>query len=100
MHNFDEVPVQDGYTDKYVHCIFYFIFTVLWYLSIKRDNPESNKKQRLIVFLMAVVFGIIIELCQQFFTTDRSADITDVAANTTGSALAVLVLWLLSKRNK
>ena len=100
MHNFDEVPVQDGYTDKYVHCIFYFIFTVLWYLSIKRDNPESNKKQRLIVFLMAVVFGIIIELCQQFFTTDRSADITDVAANTTGSALAILVLWLLSKRNK
>ena len=100
MHNFDSVPVHDGYTDKYVHCIFYFVFTVLWYQFFKLGNPGNNKKQRLLVFLFAVVFGIIIEVCQQFFTKDRSADITDVAANTTGSALAILVLWLLSKRKK
>ena len=100
MHNFDSVPVQDGYTDKYVHCSFYFIFTVLWYQYFKRARPGNNKRQRLYVFLFAVVFGILIEVCQQFFTKDRSADITDVAANTTGSALAVLVLWQLSKLKK
>ena len=100
MHNFDSVPVHDGYTDKYVHCTFYFIFTVLWYKFFKLANTGSGKKQRLLVFVLAVVYGIFIELCQQFFTKDRSADITDVAANTTGSALAVLVLWLLSKMKK
>ena len=100
MKNFESVPVQDGYTDKYVHCTFYFIFTILWFLYFKSVKPGNDKKHRLTVFGMAVVFGILIELCQQFFTTDRSADITDVVANTTGSAIAVLVLWLLGKRNK
>lgn len=100
MKNFESVPVQDGNTDKYVHCTFYFIFTILWFLYFKSVKPGNDKKQRLTVFGMAVVFGILIELCQQFFTTDRSADITDVVANTTGSAIAVLVLWLLGKRNK
>lgn len=101
MNNFDGVPaIQDRYTDKYVHCTFYFTFTVLWYLFFKLNNPGNNKKQRLLVFLLAVIYGVFIEGCQQFFTDDRSADITDVAANTAGSALAILVLWLLSKMKK
>jgi len=98
IKNFESVPVNDGYTDKYVHCTFYFIFTMLWFFYFRLIKPGDNRKQRLLVFLLAVVFGIIIEICQQLFTTDRSADITDVAANTTGSAIAILVLWLFSKR--
>jgi len=98
MHNFDSVPVHDGYTDKYVHCTFYFVFTVLWYMFLKTGTAVNTKKHRLWAFLLAVIYGIFIEGCQQFFTHDRSADITDVAANTTGAALAVLVLWLLNKR--
>jgi VanZ family protein len=100
MKNFEgEVP--DGqFTDKYVHLTFYFIFTVLWYLALRLKYIVSGFKIRLSIFLMAVVFGVLIELAQEFFTTDRSADVNDALANSTGSALAVLVLWLIAKLKK
>jgi VanZ family protein len=100
MKNFEgEVP--DGqFTDKYVHLTFYFIFTVLWYLALRLKYIFSGFKIRLSIFLMAVVFGVLIELAQEFFTTDRSADVNDALANSTGSALAVLVLWLIAKLKK
>jgi len=69
-------------------------------MFLKTGTAVNTKKQRLWAFLLAVIYGIFIEGCQQFFTQDRSADISDVAANTTGAALAVLVLWLLSKIKK
>jgi VanZ family protein len=101
IRNFESVPVDEVNVDKYVHAAFYFIFTVLWYQFFKLRNPQGNKRHRLRVFLMAVLFGIFMELCQQFFTTDRSADVTDALANTTGSATAILLLWLLERiRNK
>jgi VanZ family protein len=74
---------------------------VLWHQYFKLGNPQKNRSYRLRVFLMAVLFGIFMELCQQFFTTDRSADVTDALANTTGSATAILLLWLVERiRNK
>jgi VanZ family protein len=85
--------------DKYVHLVFYFIFTILWYffIRIKRGNTA---KTRLVVFLWGFLFGLLIEACQHFLTTDRNADVEDVIANTSGSALAVLVLWIIDKVNK
>jgi VanZ family protein len=71
---------------------------VLWHQYFKLGNPQKNRSYRLRVFLMAVLFGIFMELCQQFFTTDRSADVSDALANTTGSAIAILLLWLLERR--
>jgi len=93
--------MPDGqFTDKYVHLTFYFIFTVLWYLALRLRYIVSGSKIRLTIFLMAVVFGVLIELAQEFFTTDRSADVNDAFANSIGSALAVLVLWLIAKLKK
>jgi VanZ family protein len=97
IRNFESVPVQEVNIDKYVHAAFYFIFTVLWHQFFKLGNPQKNRSYRLRVFLMAVLFGIFMELCQQFFTTDRSADVSDALANTTGSAIAILLLWLLER---
>lgn len=87
--------------DKYLHFIFYFIFTVLWYLYIRiKNNDRGTSKTRLMVFCIAVGYGIFIECAQKLFTNDRSADLLDVLANTGGSATAVLTLWLLSKNIK
>jgi len=99
MQNFEgEVP-EGEFTDKYVHLTFYFIFTVLWYLALRLKYIGSGTKLRFTVFLMAVVFGVLIELSQQFFTTDRSADVMDALANSSGSAIAVFALWLIAKFN-
>ena len=96
MRNFDSV--ETGVRgDKYVHFTFYFIFTMLWYLFLKFKNNDTTFKIRLRVFILAFVFGLIIEACQEFFTKDRSADILDVVANTSGSLGAILTLWLADK---
>lgn len=102
MNNFRAVPLEGGYTDKYAHFTFYFVFTILWFLYFKSVAVAVNqtKSIRIVVFSVAVVLGIAIEICQGLFTKDRSADITDVAANTLGSAVAILILWLLNKRKQ
>jgi len=100
MKNFEGEMPDGQFTDKYVHLTFYFIFTVLWYLALRSRYIVSGAKIRLTIFLMAVVFGVLIELAQEFFTADRSADVNDALANSTGSALAVLVLWLIAKLKK
>ena len=100
MKTFDPNVVKGKYTDKYVHFTFYFGFTILWFLAMRFKNLGSQTKTRGMVFIMAVIFGILIELSQQFFTVDRSADVVDVLANSTGSAVAVVVLWLIDKYKK
>lgn len=80
------------YKDKVLHGIFYFVFTLFWFLFLRNTRHVKNLKLK--VFLFAVAYGIVIEICQGLFTTERSADVFDVVANTTGSALAILALWL------
>ena len=102
MNNFQSIPLEGGYTDKYAHFSFYFIFTVLWFLYLKSiaKPGKQTKSIRILVFIAAVILGIVIEICQGVFTKDRSADVTDALANTTGSAIAILILWLLGRRTK
>lgn len=85
--------------DKIVHFAFYFVFTLLWVRVIGQNRRFTSKQIRLYIFLSAVVFGILIEVCQGLFTTERSPDVLDALANTSGSALSVFVLWLLEKRS-
>lgn len=98
MNKFDSVPVQGHDVDKYVHGTFYFIFTFLWFGLLKYCKSYSLKKQLWIVFITAVLYGILMEICQSLFTNDRSADVNDVIANTSGSAIAILTLWLINKK--
>jgi len=85
--------------DKIVHFIFYFVLTVLLSIDYK-VRSVTIKKAWLYAFLTAVVYGVIIEICQGSFTVSRSADVLDVAANSSGSAFAIFTLWFLWKRKK
>jgi len=85
--------------DKIVHFTFYFIFTLLWVRVIGQNSRFTSKQIRLYVFLAAAFFGGIIEMCQGLFTTERSPDILDALANAIGSAISVIILWLLEKRS-
>jgi VanZ family protein len=98
MKTFDDAAdVEKG--DKYVHFIFYFIFTLLWFFFFKK-NKGNTVKTRFTVFILGFVFGLFIEACQGLFTKDRSADVHDVLANTSGSLGAILILWLSGKISK
>jgi VanZ family protein len=48
----------------------------------------------------AVAFGVLMELCQGWFTKDRSADVHDAIANSVGSAIAITAIWLFEKIKK
>ena len=76
--------------DKIVHFTFYFVFTLLWFESVKQIN--NNKKRLFAVISTAIFFGIVMELCQNFFTNYRSPDIWDVLANSLGAILAGLLI--------
>jgi len=49
--------------------------------------------------VLSFVFGIAIELMQQFFTVTRNADVYDVFANLSGATLAVIAIILVNKFN-
>lgn len=86
--------------DKIVHFTFYFVFTFLWVNALKQSNKLTPQKMKIYIFIAAFVFGVIIEICQGIIGKGRSADIIDVLANTSGSALSILMIWLLEKRKK
>lgn len=76
--------------DKYVHFIFHFGFTVLWFLYWKTRNGVSLFK----IFTASLLYGVAIEVAQGVFTTTRTADVADVFANVCGSTAAVIaIVW-------
>ena len=81
--------------DKYVHSIFHFVFTLLWYLHFRRIH---NAKFLLVkMFLGSLFYGSLIELMQHWFTATRKADLNDIAANSFGATLAVILIVLYGR---
>lgn len=76
--------------DKIVHSLFYLFFVILWGL-VKRQN-DSNRKYYLFVFLVAMSYGLIIEVLQEILTNTRQADFYDFLANTMGAFVGLIVL--------
>jgi VanZ family protein len=86
--------------DKCIHSFFHFVFTFVWYLFFMKQLQIVKPIQLLLYsFLLSFVFGLAIELFQETFTTTRHADVLDVAANLTGSFLAVISILMSNKFN-
>lgn len=101
LENAKNIPVIDIlHVDKIIHVIFHFVFAILWFLYFKKKFNTSNGVN-LLVFTVFVsfVFGIVIELIQQYFTTTRSADILDILANVFGALLAAVLIILVNSYN-
>ena len=87
--------------DKIIHFFFHFVFTTLWFLYLKKKFNSSNNINLLVITLIiSLVFGIAIELMQQYFTATRTADVFDVLANLFGAFLAVMSIILLNRYNR
>lgn len=80
-------------TDKIVHFSFYFVLTLL----LLKSFNKNLKHRYLIVMLIAVFYGIIIEVLQENITLTREGDFYDVIANTFGATCAVLLNKYLFK---
>lgn len=90
------IPIENK--DKYVHFTFYFIFVVVWFLFANRT--KIRKKIKWIVLFSAVGYGILMEICQGIFTSNRAPDIMDVLANSLGAITGLLFISLILKKYK
>lgn len=80
--------------DKLVHLGFYFGTTVLGILAVRERyrGKVSPKKAMLGGAGFAVLYGIIIEVLQGGYTSDREGDILDIIANSFGALLGYLLM--------
>ena len=81
-----------SFSDKIFHFIAYALMTFLWFLAIKINTTYTVKKSIVISAILSIAFGFLIEVLQDKLTTYRTLDLYDVAANTIGVLLAVIVL--------
>jgi glycopeptide antibiotics resistance protein len=102
LENAKDIPqINIPYIDKVIHAIFHFVFTTLWFLYFKKKmSPNNNVRPLVWSFVFSLLFGIAIELMQQYITLTRNADVIDVLANTAGACLAVVAVVLLNSYNR
>lgn len=88
------------YGDKIVHFVFYFIAAVLGIFFLREQVKGSVKLRKALVlmFFLTIVFGIIIEVIQYGFTTNREGDFFDALANSFGSLFGILTSKFLFSR--
>jgi VanZ family protein len=75
------------FRDKGAHALAFGFLAVLLYFASRRFW---------LAFLLTSLYGVSDEI-HQYFTPGRSVDITDWVADTVGAALALAVLWVVSR---
>ena len=77
-----------SYADKIVHFFLYFFLTLLWLLAY----PKWWRK-RIFFIILVLLWGIAIELIQEYFVPTRSGDVFDAIANTAGALTGLLIFY-------
>ena len=84
LHLAEEISIPNK--DKMAHFVFYFLFVVLWSSAI---NPYSLKNG-IKILIVAISYGILMEIFQKLFTTTRTADVLDALANSIGAIFGLI----------
>ena len=93
------------YRDKVAHFVCHAILTFLWIKALIKTNFNNIQKSKQVyysfsqAFIIALLYGIAIELIQRTFFTYRYFEISDILANITGS-ITTIGLFLLSIKKK
>lgn len=82
--------------DKLVHFTMYFVLSISYALSFSLGYKKKHIKKWILPFLLALSFGILIEIAQECFTSTRKFDVFDILANGIGSFFGILILKKLS----
>ena len=97
----DDTGIDVPNMDKAVHFVFYFVAAFLGACFARERRHSFMALQAVLLRVVAilVIYGIIIEVLQLEFTTTRSAEVTDVLANTLGalSGAAAVKLFFSGK---
>jgi VanZ family protein len=82
--------------DKYVHMFLFGCFVFLWsyYYASKSENKNISNNFLLRIFVIASLYGTLMEFIQKYFIPNRDYDIYDILADVAGAALAALIVRL------
>lgn len=105
LRNLPDAPVLrfDG-LDKVVHLLMYAALTSFWLYPMSLER-RARPRVMLGIVLAAGLYGALMEVCQEMFTTYRSFDLFDMLANLGGAMIAAAGFyfyskWRLSKKAK
>ena len=76
--------------DKFIHLVLYFLFVQLWILNLEK----INRKNKLVILLIGIIYGIFIEVMQSAMNIGRSYEIDDMIANTLGCILGIVFMTI------
>jgi len=92
LHNLPSVGIS--FADKIFHFLAYSIFAVLWYFAFYLGFHLKKKKAIGYAVILAIVFGMVIEVLQGTLTVSRAFDVYDALANTAGAVIAAIVIHI------
>ncbi|WMW77638.1 VanZ family protein [Flavobacterium sp. 20NA77.7] len=84
--------IKIPFKDKFIHAVFYLVFVLLSYRSLHKKN--KNGKSIAYICLGSLGLGIFIEVLQDQMTVSRTFDVYDIAANFSGTLLAILLIYI------
>jgi len=85
-----DIPPSIQAYDLPFHFFVYFVLTSLMILAIARQ--ETQKRDRINLFLFCCLFGATLEMLQAVLpTVNRSCTVSDFLSNTAGAAFAAIV---------
>lgn len=96
--SFGRITILGIGTDKIAHFILFSIlaFALIWGFN----KSKSFNWQIVVAFIISSVYGIAIEICQQYFTATRQADILDILADSIGAICGIALFLIIKKLNK
>lgn len=94
------VPLFEG-ADKVVHFMMFFAMAFAFHFDFRRGEKQVDEARLMgWIFVCLSAFGGLIELAQWKMQMGRSGDWYDLIADIAGAAYGILLVWLISARNK
>ena len=80
--------------DKWVHILLFAGLVTLWVKALWNNYPTSfnYSKLSLTVSILALIYGIIMEIVQYYFVANRSFELNDIFADLAGSLIGYLLI--------
>lgn len=80
------------HADKWIHIILFFTLCVLFsrIVYFKQAKTTAPKNWYIMIMLLGIVYGTLMEFVQKNWVPNRSFEIADIAADSTGCLLAYI----------
>jgi len=85
-------------SDKVLHAFAYTVLALSWFYAIKKAH--DNTRVKIVIAISIFIFGIIIEVLQEWLAQGRMMDFKDVIANTIGILVAFSIFKYLLRGYK